>query len=89
MPLQTATMTDLRFRAKKVLRTAKTPVWIFSRGKKVGVMMNALLGENVLKAYEQKRMGVAPKIPFLKAAKACQFDGPRNLSQNIDDAIYG
>lgn len=87
--MHTATMTDLRFRAKRVLRTAKTPVWIFSRGKKIGVIMNALLGENVLKAYEQKKIGFANKIPFLNAAKSCQFDGPGNLSKNIDAAVYG
>ncbi|MDP2691909.1 MAG: hypothetical protein U1C97_01675 [Candidatus Gracilibacteria bacterium] len=88
--MTSTTMTDLRFRANQVLKKADGPVWIFSRGKKVGVILNAVFGEQVLRNWDEKgRKQIKKKVPFLKLAKRYRFKGPKDLSSHIDDALYG
>jgi hypothetical protein len=82
---QTATLTDLRYKAGKVVKGATEPVWIFDRGKKVGVIMNISLGEQVLQEWggeseskgEKKRRKTKEFLAELKAHGPIHLDVKR------------
>ncbi|GEM_PF-6487444 len=92
---QTATVTDLRFKTKDILkRVEKAPVWIFKKGQKKAVIMNIGSGESLLQKWENRisfnqKERKGPKKSILDEIKKMQFKGPKDLSSRIDEIVYG
>lgn len=90
---QTATVTDLRFKTKEIWdKSGRNPVWIFKKGKKGRIMIDAHMGEQLLELRQKKIIPkkVRPGTPsLLDEIKKYQFKGPKDLSLRIDEYVYG
>lgn len=92
--LATANITDLRFRAKSIVKKSKKePVWILRKGKIESMIIGADRGfrlielEKTVNQPRELKGAVGPS--FWDEVKKIQFKGPKNLSSKIDDIVYG
>jgi PHD/YefM family antitoxin component YafN of YafNO toxin-antitoxin module len=85
--MQTATVTELRFKNKDILKKCrKSPIWIFRNGKRVAMIVGSTKADQLLKNEVKSKKTPGQKI--LERVKKYQIKkGPKNLSKMIDD-IY-
>lgn len=93
--IQTASVTDLRFKTKDVLEKSKQMVWVFNHGKRVALIVDVTVADQLLQNTESAVSAYLREHPvnaataILQKIKKHQVRGPKNLSQSIDKVMYG
>lgn len=92
--LATANITDLRFKAKTIVKKSKKePIWILRKGKIESMIIGADRGfrlielEKTANPSKARKGAIGPS--FWDEIKKIQFKGPKNLSSKIDEIVYG
>lgn len=94
--IQTASITDLRFKTKDVLERSKDMVWILHHGKPAALILSAETGNQILTRagimgarWNARERSIDSASEILRNIKKHQVKGPKNMSLTIDETLYG